>query len=103
MTTEREIIERVTEGTDSDNCYFCNKPIVREAKETWKAVYGWVGGPKKDSMRMRKDIGEYAHDECVQKVMTGMPPSQVDLFDEGGYEEMLAQQREVPDLPLDEL
>lgn len=64
-----------------DSCYFCKNPVVREAPDTWKRVEGWVGGPKKDSMRLRSDMGDYAHDECVQRVILGMPPDQPTLFE----------------------
>lgn len=77
----------LTEAAEHELCFFCREPVRRMAHQgqqdnTWKQVIGWVGGPKKDSMRMREDTGEYAHDECVQKVMSGMPPEQKDLFEE---------------------
>lgn len=48
-------------------CPFCHKEVDSGAKDTWKAVQGWVGGPRKDSMRFRVDTGEYAHDSCIGK------------------------------------
>lgn len=84
-------------------CAYCGGEVNLQGPLVCKEVTGWVGGAKKDSMRLRSDTGRYAHNSCVQLAVQGMPPSQPDLFDEGGYEEMLAQQREIPDLPLEEI
>jgi hypothetical protein len=48
---------------------------------TWKQVVGWVGGPKKDSMRLREDSGWYAHDKCVKKLVEGQAIDQPTLED----------------------
>lgn len=62
-------------------CALCFNDV-RDTDETAKEVVGWVGGPKKDSMRLRKDTGEVAHESCVQLVAAGQDPTQPDLFDD---------------------
>lgn len=60
-------------------CRFCHK-MVRDDQDAAKEVSGWVGGPKKDSMRLRRDTGDLAHEHCVTLVMAGQDPTQPDLF-----------------------
>lgn len=66
----------------STKCPFCGNPVNQYDAGTWKKVTGWVGGPRKDSMRLREDVGEYAHDHCVQKQQRGIAADQTDLFDQ---------------------
>jgi hypothetical protein len=67
----------------SEPCAFCGGPCNPYDQQTWKQVVGWVGGPRKDSMRLRGDTGQYAHDSCVQKAQAGIDPkSQPTLEDE---------------------
>ena len=61
------------------NCSLCGKPVNKDT--AWKEVTGWVGGPRKDSMRLRQDTGKFAHDSCVEKVSSGLPPEQETLFE----------------------
>jgi hypothetical protein len=57
-------------------CLLCPNPVDKNDPKTWKQVTGFVGGPKKDSMRLRTDTGYYAHDECVEKAASGQPADQ---------------------------
>lgn len=52
-------------------CPLCDQTVDPHNPDTWKQVIGWVGGPRKDSMRLREDTGRYAHNECVAKVQSG--------------------------------
>jgi hypothetical protein len=61
-------------------CNICFQEVDPHAESTWKQVKGWVGGPRKDSMRLREDTGEFAHDACIEKLSNGIPPDQPDLF-----------------------
>jgi hypothetical protein len=54
----------------------CGNPVNPHDAGTWKQVIGWVGGPRKDSMRLREDTGRYAHDHCVAKAQQGQAPDQ---------------------------
>lgn len=63
-------------------CELCGKPILSNDKTVWKQVIGWVGGPKKDSMRLRDDTGKFAHDDCVKKIQAGQALDQPSMFDE---------------------
>jgi hypothetical protein len=63
-----------------NNCHFCEKELDSAAPDTWKQVVGWVGGPRKDSMRLREDTGLYAHDACVEKSQMGQAPDQETLI-----------------------
>lgn len=63
-------------------CKLCYNPVDRDDETLWKQVIGWVGGPKKDSMRLREDTGAYAHDECVAKIQAGQAPDQESMFEE---------------------
>ncbi len=62
-------------------CSLCGEGVDPHAPDTWKKVTGWVGGPRKDSMRLREDAGEFAHDRCVRNLTEGIPPAQPDLFE----------------------
>lgn len=64
-------------------CSLCFKPInSSNNQDLWKEVKGWVGGPKKDSMRMREDTGRFAHNYCVEKIQSGQTPDQPSMFEE---------------------
>lgn len=54
----------------------CGKPVNPYDNGVWKEVTGFVGGPKKDSMRLRTDTGRFAHDACVHKASMGQAPDQ---------------------------
>lgn len=62
----------------------CGNPVNPFDASAWKEVRGFVGGPKKDSMRLREDTGNYAHNACVAKVMEGQSIDQPSIF--GGDE-----------------
>lgn len=64
------------------HCPLCSMPVDRYSPDTWKEVKGWVGGPRKDSMRLREDTDRYAHGECVIKLTQGQAVDQDTLFDE---------------------
>lgn len=61
-------------------CVLCFSTVNKDDPTLWKEVSGFVGGPKKDSMRLRKDTGHYAHNMCVQKESNGQTVDQPDLF-----------------------
>lgn len=63
----------------SENCVYCGKPVNPFDSSTWKLVTGWVGGPKRDSMRLREDTGKYAHNHCIQKLATGQAVDQPEI------------------------
>lgn len=63
------------------NCLICKKPISPHDIATWKEVTGFVGGPKKDSMVLRKDTGYFACTPCIHKAKDGQAPDQNSLFD----------------------
>jgi len=66
----------------SEECALgCGKPVNPHDISTWKEVRGWVGGPRKDSMRLREDTGRYAHDHCVAQMQKGQAPDQQQLFE----------------------
>lgn len=66
----------------SEDCALgCGKPVNPFDKGVWKEVRGFVGGPKKDSMRLREDTGRYAHDACVAKMQEGQAIDQPSLLD----------------------
>lgn len=65
----------------SETCELCHKDIDRHSPATWKQVIGWVGGPRKDSMRLRENTGKFAHDACVAKVQIGQTVDQPDLWE----------------------
>lgn len=66
----------------TNRCLLCKRGVDKDDPTTWKQVVGFVGGPRKDSMRFRKDTGKYAHDACVQKEARGQAVDQPDLFEE---------------------
>lgn len=66
----------------TEKCALCHKDLNPHDLGIWKQVTGWVGGPKKDSMRLRDDTGKYAHDGCVQKLSAGQPVDQPSMFEE---------------------
>lgn len=68
--------------TMSEDCTLCGKPLNPHDLGTWKEVTGWVGGPRKDSMRLREDTGRYAHDACVAKLQAGQAIDQPSIFEE---------------------
>lgn len=63
----------------SEPCTLCGEPLNPYDTGVWKEVVGWVGGPRKDSMRLRHDTGRHAHDRCVAKVAAGQAPDQPGL------------------------
>lgn len=81
-------------------CPFCGDPVNKYDKGVWKKVAGWVGGPRKDSMRLREDLNEYAHDHCVLKAQRGIAPDQADLFDANAVPEA-PHDHDVEELGLD--
>lgn len=64
-----------------DKCLLCKKDINKDDPNTWKQVLGWVGGPRKDSMRLRSNTGGLAHDVCVEKVQRGQAVDQPNLWE----------------------
>lgn len=68
--------------TVSQGCGLCGNPLDKDDPTNWKQVVGWVGGPKKDHMRLREDTGLLAHDTCVQKLAQGQAPDQPSIFDD---------------------
>lgn len=62
-------------------CALCGGDVNQHDPETWKEVTGWVGGPRKDSMRLREDTGRYAHNPCVRAAVQGHPADEPTLFD----------------------
>ena len=58
----------------------CGNPLNPYDEGIWKEVKGFVGGPKKDSMRLREDTGRYAHNACVEKANQGQAPDQEELL-----------------------
>ena len=67
--------------SEQNKCELCGKDIDRHSPATWKQVIGWVGGPRKDSMRLRENTGKYAHDACVAKIQKGQVVDQPDLWE----------------------
>lgn len=63
-------------------CLICHGPVNPHDVSTWKQVTAWVGGPKKDSAKGRKDTGNYAHNHCVQaSLVEGIAADQASLQD----------------------
>ena len=60
----------------------CGRVVNIDSPDSWKQVIGYVGGLKKDSMRLREDTGNFAHGDCVQRIMDGQAPDQESLFDD---------------------
>ena len=66
-----------------DRCALCGEGIDKNDPDNWKQVTGWVGGPRKDSMRLRMDTGRLAHADCVAKMQEGADPkTQPSMFEE---------------------
>ena len=63
-------------------CPLCKRAVDPHDPDTWKEITSWVGGPKKDSPKLRKDTGRYAHSHCVIGVQEGHAPEQAGLFDD---------------------
>lgn len=63
-------------------CDLCGKPVAFIGEPFAKKVTGWVLGPKFDSMKLRQDTGEIAHNSCVLMVQNGQDPMSPDLFGE---------------------
>jgi hypothetical protein len=63
-------------------CKLCGGDINPHDIASWKEVTGFVGGPKKDSMVLRKDTGSYACTPCIHKARDGQAPDQESLFEE---------------------
>lgn len=57
----------------------CGNPVNPHDIGVWKEVTGFVGGPKKDSMRLRTETGRHAHQQCVEKAQRGQAPDQPSL------------------------
>ena len=77
----------VSEGGEvrmSVPCYFCGEGVNPFDEHIAKQVTGFVGGPKKDSMSLREDTGNYAHQLCVDKAKEGQVPGEPDLFSDPG-------------------
>jgi hypothetical protein len=92
--------ENSSETTDS--CGLCGDPVDKNDPTTWKQVKGWVGGPRKDSMRLREDTGHYAHDKCVAKVQAGQTIDQPSMFEieaAAGEGELDDERHFIDDLP----
>lgn len=62
-------------------CALCDRDIDLNDHTNWKEVRGFVGGPKKDSMALREDTGNVAHDNCVKAAKAGQLPAQATLDD----------------------
>ena len=65
----------------NDLCKLCGKEVNPHDPETWKEITGFVGGPKKDSMVLRTDTGNFACSSCIHKAKLGQAPEQNSLFD----------------------
>jgi hypothetical protein len=63
-------------------CKLCGKDINPHDTASWKEVTGFVGGPKKDSMVLRTDTGQFACTPCIHKAREGQAPDQPSIFDE---------------------
>lgn len=66
----------------SEVCPFCPNPVNPHDLGTYKLVEGWVKVKSGDSMVLRRDTGNYAHEACVNKLREGQAPDQESLFDE---------------------
>lgn len=75
----------------SNLCPLCEKIINKDDPTNWKEVKGWVGGPKKDHMRLRNDTGLLAHDSCVAKLSQGQTPDQPSIFESQDSSESWAE------------
>ena len=65
----------------SEDCALgCGKPLNPHDVGIWKEVTGFVGGPGKDSMVLRRDTGRHAHPACIAKARAGQAVDQPDIF-----------------------
>lgn len=62
-------------------CLLCEQAIDIDDPTIWRQVTGWVHGPKRDSLTMRDDTGNVAHDECIHKLKEGQAVDQPSLFE----------------------
>jgi hypothetical protein len=92
--------ENSTESSSEfDRCILCKMYVDKNDPSSWKQVKGLVGGPKKDSMRLREDTGKFAHDECVKKVSYGQAADQPSIFES----DSLTVQTWTPKEPIEDL
>lgn len=75
----------------------CGNPVNPHDEGVWKKVTGYVGGPKKDSMRLREDTGEFAHAHCVARLLEGQAVDQASMFE--GQEPVVEWIDEASDMP----
>lgn len=61
-------------------CMFCNGPVNPYDESTYALVSGWVHGKKRDSMTLREDMGQYAHEHCILKAKGGQAADQQSLL-----------------------
>lgn len=64
----------------SDHCWFCGKHVDKDDTTNYRQVDSWVTGPKLDHPVLRQQTGNFAHHDCVQKVINGQAPDQEELF-----------------------
>ena len=76
-----------------DFCLLCHTELNKDDPTLWKQVIGWVGGPRKDSMRLREDTGHLAHDACVAKLQSGQAIDQQSLLEAEAGEGELDDER----------
>ena len=86
-----------SESFSSRTCGLCQQWVSADETAFWKEVTGWVGGPKKDSMRLRQDTGRIAHNECVRRMSEGQAPDQPDMFNEEVTHDKPHFSAEIPD------
>lgn len=87
-----------TSSSATYECPLCGERVDRWSVDTWKEVKGFVGGPKKDHMRLRADTGVYAHDACVKRLSQGQAPGQPSIFETDSLTEMQWKPSEVPEV-----
>lgn len=78
-------LETMMDALSGEACPLCHNSINKDDPTNWKQVVGFVGGPKKDSMRLRQDTGILAHDTCVKKLAEGQAPDQPSMFEDQYY------------------
>lgn len=76
----------------------CGNPVNPHDEGVWKKVTGYVGGPKKDSMRLREDTGEFAHSHCVARLLEGQAIDQESMFDQPQAEEAESTPTDLPEI-----
>ena len=79
------VFDTLIDTMSGDACPLCSNSINKDDPTNWKQVVGFVGGPKKDSMRLRQDTGILAHDACVKKLAEGQAPDQPSMFEDQYY------------------